>query len=212
MLFSLSTLLVEMQGLPPLLWLQKHWGNADHIDLSIQSPVGPWLLKSGAAPLQCLLLFSLHLWGDTGHLGQSCIVFLTFLLLQPPRLARVCLYTPMSMALPPLKALKHLILCHDSFDDAACSAISELQQLQTLHLMGRCGSANVTECAPLQLPGLSQLQDVAICHMIVRGGQISLPPKCSLHVNGEQPVISSLYWETSARIGQVETLYFVHWI
>ena len=116
----------------------------------------------------------------------------------------------MSMAVPPLKALKHLILCHDSYGDAACSAISELQQLQTLKLIGRSGATNLIGCAPLQLTGLSQLKDVAIHHMFVREGKIHLPPGCTLHIR-EELEIRRLYWETSARNGQLETLHFVDW-
>lgn len=63
-----------------------------------------------------------------------------------------------------------------------------------------------------ELTGLSQLQDIAIYHMIKRGGQINLPSGCSWHVDGDQLEISSLYWETNARSGQVKTLNFEDWV
>lgn len=88
----------------------------------------------------------------------------------------------MSMAVPPLKALKHLMLCHDEYDDATSAAIGELRLLQTLRLSGRYGMADVIVCAPLELTGLLHLEEVAISNMVVRGGHVTLPSGCSLHV------------------------------
>ncbi len=118
----------------------------------------------------------------------------------------------MSMAVPPLKALKHLMLCHDEYDDATSAAIGELRLLQTLRLSGRYGMADVIVCAPLELTGLLHLEEVAISNMVVRGGHVTLPSGCSLHVEGDRPEISSLYWETNARKGQLETLEFRDWV
>lgn len=58
----LKNIQLETQENPPLQWLQRHWGNTESMCLVFDGPVGPWLLKSEAAPLASLTSF---------HLGRS---------------------------------------------------------------------------------------------------------------------------------------------